>query len=134
MPEQEREEAVGSYSEILSNKAFVKCSQSLCPTDFHHTIQITCIHSRLDYIGMMVIGINVSLSDLSGLVVEPGGDHVKWIDHDGHHEPREERPGQVGQPGAALKAGVTTDQVINIAERIKKISTLVTIITNLTRR
>ena len=58
MPEQEREEAVGSYSEILSNKAFVKCSQSLCPTDFHHTVQITCVHSRLDYIGMMVIGIN----------------------------------------------------------------------------
>ena len=74
------------------------------------------------------------MSDLSRLVVEPGGDYVQRVNHDGHHEPREERPGQVGQPGAALKAGVATDQVINIAERIKKISTFVTIITNLTRR
>ena len=73
------------------------------------------------------------MSDLSWLVVEPSGHHVQWVDHDGHHEPREERPGQVGQPGAALEAGVATDQVINVAERIK-ISTLLTIITILTRR
>ena len=74
------------------------------------------------------------MSDLSWLVVEPGGHHVQWVDHDGHHEPRDERPSEVGQPGAALETGVATDQVINVAERIKKISTLLTIITNLTRR
>ena len=74
------------------------------------------------------------MSNLGGLVVEPGGHHVQRVDHDGHHEPREERPGQVGQPGAALETGVATDQVINVAEMIKKISTLLTNITILTRR
>ena len=56
------------------------------------------------------------MSDLSRLVVESGGDHVQRVNHDGHHEPREERPGQVGQPGAALEAGVAADQVLDVAK------------------
>ena len=72
------------------------------------------------------------MSDLSRLVVEPGGDHVQRVDHDGHHEPREERPGQVGQPGAALEAGVAADQVLNVAEIVPNIISLLTIFTNLT--
>ena len=72
------------------------------------------------------------MSDLSRLVVEPGGDHVKWIDHDGHHEPREERPGQVGQPGAALEAGVAAYQVLDVAEIVTKIMSFLTLNTNLT--
>ena len=72
------------------------------------------------------------MSNLSRLVVEPGGDYVQRVNHDGHHKPREERPGQVGQPGAALEAGVATDQVLNVAEIVPKIISLFTTITNLT--
>ena len=53
--------------------------------------------------------------DLCWLVVEAGGDDVQRVDHHGHHEAREQRPGQVAAPGAAPQLRVPRHQLLYVA-------------------
>ena len=98
VPEYQRQEAMRTNSQVLSKQTLIKGNHAPCSENLHLAVCISSVQPPL-----------------SGLVVNPGGHHIKSIDHHRYHKPWQGCPNNIGLPGPILKSGISSKLVHYVA-------------------